>query len=81
VKRKYRRLGLRREMARLRRLLPAGEGLPGPQVLHQTVLLIRGLEQELLARLRAGRPPPVLAGLGPAAPLAALQAAILAAMG
>ena len=62
VVRKYRRLGLRREVARLRRLLPREGGRRSrEQVLRGAVELIQSLEEQLVGRLREVGVPPRLA--------------------
>ena len=54
---KYRKLSLRREMKRLRRLLPGGALLKKEEVIEETVALIQALEQKLVDRLRQGTLP------------------------
>ena len=55
---KYRKMTLKREMNRLRQLLPKGEKLKQHEVLDQTILLIQQLEMKLLTRIKqAGTPP------------------------
>ena len=57
VVKKYRKLSLRREMKRLRRLLPGGALLKKEEVIEETVALIQALEQKLVDRLRQGTLP------------------------
>ena len=57
VVKKYRKLSLRREMNRLRRLLPGGALLKKEEVIEETVALIQALEQKLVDRLRQGTLP------------------------
>lgn len=63
VVRKYRKMTLRREMRRLRRLV-LEEGEAGPvssgQLLERTVSLIEELETRLVTQLRAGQVPEVI---------------------
>merc|ERR1719315_710530 len=54
VLRKYKKMTLRREMRRLRQLLPRGEILQQYQVIDQTILLIQQLESKLLTRKKQG---------------------------
>jgi hypothetical protein len=57
VVKKYRKMTLKKEMNRLRQLLPKGEKLKQQEVLDQTILLIQQLEMKLLTRLKqAGVP-------------------------
>ena len=57
VVKKYRKLSLRREMKRLRKLLPGGALLKKEEVIEETVALIQALEQKLVDRLRQGTLP------------------------
>ena len=57
VVKKYRKLSLRREMKRLRRLLPGGALLKKEEVIEETVALIQAPEQKLVDRLRQGTLP------------------------
>ena len=57
VVKKYRKLSLRKEMRRLRRLLPGGALLKKEEVIEETVALIQALEQKLVDRLRQGTLP------------------------
>ena len=68
--RKYRRLSLRREMRRLRRILPTGPSLhTGEEVILETIALIQALEGQLLERVRGGKVPSVLGHLHPTTPM------------
>ena len=70
VVRKYRRLGLRREVARLRRLLPREVVRRSrEQVLRGAVELIQSLEEQLVGRLREAGVPARLAAHLQAGPL------------
>merc|ERR1711892_806003 len=51
VVKKYKKMTLRKEMKRLRQLLPRGETLKQFEVLDQTILLIQQLEMKLLTRM------------------------------
>ena len=64
VVRKYRRMTLRREMKRLRRIvLEEGEQrVSSGQLLERTVSLIEDLETRLVNQLRAGLVPEVMRG-------------------
>ena len=66
VVRKYRRMTLRREMRRLRRIvLEEGEQrVSSGQLLERTVSLIEDLETRLVNQLRAGLVPEVMRGAG-----------------
>ena len=58
VVKKYKKMSLKKEMTRLRQLLPKGESLKQHEVLDQTILLIQELEMKLLTRIQqAGIPP------------------------
>ena len=57
VVKKYRKMTLKREMNRLRQLLPKGEKLKQHEVLDQTILVIQQLEVKLLTRVKQGRVP------------------------
>ena len=58
VVKKYKKMTLRKEMKRLRQILPRGETLKQYEVIDQTILLIQQLEMKLLTRIRqAGAPP------------------------
>ena len=67
VVKKYRKMTLRREMRRLRRLV-LEEGEAGPvssgQLLERTVSLIEELETRLVTQLRAGQVPEVMRSRG-----------------
>merc|ERR1711862_789242 len=52
VVKKYKKMSLKKEMTRLRRLLPKGESLKQHEVLDQTILLIQQLEMKLLTRIQ-----------------------------
>ena len=57
VVKKYKKMSLKKEMSRLRQLLPSGEKLKQHEVLDQTILLIQQLELKLLTRIKqAGVP-------------------------
>ena len=79
VVKKYRKLSLRREMKRLRRLLPGGALLKKEEVIEETVALIQALEQKLVDRLRQGTLPQVLT-LHPSASINDLREAVLRTM-
>ena len=54
---KYKKMSLKKEMNRLRQLMPKGEKLKQHEVLDQTILLIQQLEMKLLTRIKqAGVP-------------------------
>ena len=58
VVKKYKKMTLRKEMNRLRLIIPKGETLKQFEVIDQTILLIQQLEMKLLTRIRqAGAPP------------------------
>ena len=61
VVRKYRRISLRREMKRLRQLLPTkvmgGRRLSRAEVLEEAVEVIQRLEEQLAERLKEGSTP------------------------
>merc|ERR1712233_103432 len=52
VVKKYKKMSLKKEMKRLRQLLPKGESLKQHEVLDQTILLIQQLEMKLLTRIQ-----------------------------
>merc|ERR1712130_300194 len=52
VGKKYKKMSLKKEMTRLRQLLPKGESLKQHEVLDQTILLIQQLEMKLLTRIQ-----------------------------
>ena len=57
VVKKYRKMTIKKEMNRLRQLLPKGEKLKQHEVLDQTILLIQQLEIKLLTKIKqAGVP-------------------------
>ena len=58
---KYKKMTLRKEMKRLRQLLPRGETLKQYEVLDQTILLIQQLEMKLLTRIKQVGVPPRIA--------------------
>ena len=60
VVRKYKKISLKKEMNRLRQLLPKGEALKKHEVLDQTILLIQQLEMKLLTRIQQTGIPPRL---------------------
>merc|ERR1712086_445295 len=60
VVKKYKKISLKKEMNRLRQLLPKGETLKQHEVLDQTILMIQELEMKLLTRIKqAGAPPKI----------------------
>ena len=61
VVKKYRKMTLRKEMNRLRQILPKGEKLKQHEVLDQTILLIQQLEMKLLTRIKKAGVPPRIA--------------------
>ena len=61
VVKKYKKMTLRKEMKRLRQLLPRGETLKQYEVLDQTILLIQQLEMKLLTRIKQDGIPPRMA--------------------
>merc|ERR1712026_108996 len=63
VVKKYRKMSLKKEMKRLRRLIPGGESLQQTEVLDQTILMIQELEMKLLARIHQTGIPARLAGV------------------
>ena len=65
VVRKYRRMSLKREMRRLRRVVAAAEDAAAEAVLARTVAVIEQLEARLLQQLHRGLVPAQLQ-LGPA---------------
>merc|ERR1712130_398349 len=52
VVKKYKKMSLKKEMTRLRQLLPKGDSLKQHEVLDQTILLIQQLEMKLLTRIQ-----------------------------
>merc|ERR1712013_148959 len=65
VVKKYKKMSLKKEMTRLRQLLPRGESLQQHEVLDQTILLIQELEMKLLTRIQqAGIPPRIAISMG-----------------
>ena len=67
VVRKYRRISLRREMRRLRELLPTtAKRLSKAEVLEEAVEVIQRLEEQLRERLKEGNTPARLASHLPA---------------
>ena len=58
VVRKYKKISLKKEMNRLRQLLPQGEALKKHEVLDQTILLIQQLEMKLLTRIQQSKEVP-----------------------
>ena len=61
VVRKYKKMTLRKEMRRLKQILPRGETLKQYEVIDQTILLIQQLEMKLLTRIKQGVIPPKMA--------------------
>merc|ERR1711862_958961 len=69
VVKKYKKMSLKKEMARLRQLLPKGESLKQHEVLDQTILLIQQLEMKLLTRIQqTGIPPRIARVMGESSP-------------
>ena len=65
VVKKYKKMSLKKEMTRLRQLLPKGELLKQHEVLDHTILLIQELEMKLLTRIQqAGIPPRIAMSMG-----------------
>ena len=65
VVRKYKKMSLKKEMQRLRKMLPKGETLKETEVLEETVLLIQQLETKLLSRIKEkGVPAKLLSVMG-----------------
>ena len=58
VVKKYKKMSLKKEMTRLRQLLPKGESLKQHEVLDQTILLIQQLEMKLLTRIQQSKEVP-----------------------
>ena len=58
VVKKYKKISLKKEMNRLRQLLPHGETLKKAEVLDQTILLIQQLEMKLLTRIQQSKEVP-----------------------
>ena len=57
VVKKYKKMSLKKEMNRLRQIIPDGKTLKQHEVLDQTILLIQQLEMKLLTRIKqAGVP-------------------------
>ena len=52
VVKKYRKMSLKKEMQRLRQMLPNGEKLKQTEVLEETILLIQQLEKKLLRKIQ-----------------------------
>ena len=52
VLRKYKKMSLKKEMQRLRKMLPSGETLDQTEVLEKTILMIQQLEMKLLRRIQ-----------------------------
>ena len=61
VVKKYKKISLKKEMNRLRQLLPKGETLKQHEVLDQTILMIQQLEMKLLTRIKQAGVPPSIA--------------------
>ena len=61
VVKKYKKMSLRKEMNRLRHLIPKGETLKQHEVLDQTILMIQELEMKLLKRIKQAGVPPRIA--------------------
>ena len=61
VVKKYKKMSLRKEMNRLRQLIPKGESLKQHEVLDQTILMIQQLEMKLLTRIKQAGVPPRIA--------------------
>merc|ERR1711892_1236329 len=58
---KYKKISLKKEMNRLRQLIPKGETLKQHEVLDQTILMIQQLEMKLLKRIKQAGVPPRIA--------------------
>ena len=54
VVKKYRKLSLKKEMKRLRRVIPNSRDLREEELIEETVSVIERIEQELLTRIQAG---------------------------
>ena len=52
VVKKYKKMNLKKEINRLRQLIPSGETLKKHEVLDHTILLIQQLEMKLLTRIK-----------------------------
>ena len=61
VVKKYKKMNLKKEMSRLRQLIPSGETLKQHEVLDQTILMIQQLEMKLLTRIKQAGVPPRIA--------------------
>ena len=61
VVKKYKKMNLKKEMNRLRELIPSGETLKQHEVLDQTILMIQQLEMKLLTRIKQTGVPPRIA--------------------
>ena len=61
VVKKYKKMSLKKEMNRLRQIIPDGERLKQHEVLDQTILLIQQLEMKLLTRIKQAGVPPKIA--------------------
>ena len=61
VVKKYKKMTLKKEMKRLRQLIPEGQTLKQHEVLDQTILLIQQLEMRLLTRIKQAGVPPRIA--------------------
>ena len=61
VVKKYKKMTLKKEMKRLRQLIPEGQTLKQHEVLDQTILLIQQLEMKLLTRIKQVGVPPRIA--------------------
>ena len=57
---KYRKLSLKKEMTKLREVIPNGKSLDEDKVIDETISLIETMEDELLTRLRSGLIPKCL---------------------
>merc|ERR1719232_1263273 len=69
VVKKYKKMSLKKEMTRLRQLLPKGESLQQHEVLDQTILLIQQLEMKLLTRIQqTGIPQKIAMVMGETSP-------------
>ena len=61
VVKKYKKMNLKKEMSRLRQLIPSGETLKQHEVLDQTISMTQQLEMKLLTRIQQAGVPPRIA--------------------
>ena len=57
IMRKYKKLSLRKEMNRLRQMIPNCKNMEDEEVLQETVSVIEELEQQLMIRIQTGKIP------------------------